>query len=61
MITATSDEYMETFRRDVMRVLQNVNLEEELSPPAKDSYLREAEQLGEEYIQLEKCVSLILA
>jgi hypothetical protein len=54
LITATADEFMETFRRDVMRVLQNVNLEEEMSPHAKESYLREAEHLGEEYIQLEK-------
>ena len=54
MISHTADESMQTFRREVLRLLDAVNKEETMLPAAQQSYLKEAERLGDIYISTEK-------
>ena len=55
MISHTADESMQTFRREVLRLLVAVNKEETMLADAQESYLKEAERLGDIYIATEKC------
>lgn len=60
MISHTADESMQTFRREVSRLLNDVNKEEDMQPVAQQSYLNEAERLGDIYIATEKYARLLL-
>jgi hypothetical protein len=61
MIAQTADEEMVKFRKEVSRLLDTVNKEENMQPAAQQSYLKEAERLGDIYIAIEKCALVTCA